>query len=463
MTRSLFTPILWVFLSQPIHAGSVEFSQWIPWKFISQELRKNELFLDVTKTEVQLSLGELRPVLSGVTFSTQAKIQNFAFINGAISLAGMGSISVQLEAFKINQVISRELGGNIIQLQLKAECSPTSIEVNSFGLQSLFQVNQSGSFLPELTALSLEILPDDWKVSAIRCEGLGGIGEEIQDAINKAMKDPAAISALLTQWMKPHLDTWIKEKWLAVSNSQGQWDNLRIVSPGEKGFYLQGELPLQGAEEIVMDTTLPLNPDLESPRFYISREGWLALAEDKLRSLLPKNYDLRQNESFRKLQQSRFMQMLIWPHLRKFHSTTPFVMKTDPSSLNLTMSESRGQWKADLKGNGSLTTVVGGSPIDYIVFGLKLSCPISMNVEGGNLILRSGKAIASLDWKLGYLYQLLYSPDKKIPVQIMSGALAGLVSDKLEIMKLPEFQIADSVYILGNLKIEDQLLTMDWL
>jgi hypothetical protein len=463
MTRSLITPLIWVFLSLPASAGSVEFAQWVPWKFVSQELRKNELLLNLNQREITLSLGELQPKLEGVAFSSRTMVSEFAHSQGSLSLSAHGSMRLELASFRIDQIISREFGGNVLQIHLKADCSPASIEVSAYEIRSLFHLNPQGSFLPELTDLSLDIYPADWKVSEIVCHGAGGVGAEIQKSIREAMRDPASLSRMVKAWMKPYLDEWIKVQWPTINNREGEWNNLRIASAGESGFYLKGELPLTGEDDIALENLLPAQPQLEAPRFYISREGWLALAEDKARKLLPRIYDLRQNQSFRKLQQSRFMQFLVWPHLRNFHSSTPFVLKTDPSSLNFAMTGSKGQWRADVTGNGTLTTLVGGSPIDYIVFAMKISFPFSMRVEDGNLVIQSGKASAALDWKFGYLYELLYSPDKKVPIQMISGSLADLVSGKKESVKLPSFQIADSEYLLGNLRVEDQLLTMDWL
>lgn len=462
MTRSLLAPLIWVLLTLPVHAGSVEFAQWIPWNFISQELRRNEFSLEINRPELTLKLGELSPLFSEVSLSSRTSFGDLEQLHDGISVNGTGSMTLHLSAFSINQTILREIGGNVLEIHLKAECAPVRLSVSAFELQSHFQFPRAGEIVPRLYDLGLMISPGDWSVGPITCQGLNGIGREIELAIKNAMSDPAALSAMVTAWMRPFVDQWMKDQWLRIAGNEERWHNLAFDRPEQNGFFLRGELPLTTQEHFVLEG-IPSDPGLSVPRFYISRAGWEALTLEEFRKILPPYYDLRQIKSFRKLLSSRFLQFFLWPHLRKFHAATPFVLKNAPGAVKLTLKEFQDRWLVTIAGKGSLATLVGGSPIDYIVYGYKLTTPLTMNLEHGNLVIKSEKASVLLEWNFGELYKLLYSPDKKVPVHFISGALATLASDKEVVIPLPKFHIGESGYILGNLRIEDQLLTMDWL
>ena len=131
--------------------------------------------------------------------------------------------------------------------------------------------------------------------------------------------------------------------------------------------------------------------------------------------------------------------------------------------MNLGLSQTGTSWKADISGKGALTTLIGGAPIDYIVYSMSVSVPVNLELNNGDLSFSSGKGSAKLSWSFGYLYQLLYKPQNRIPVNVLTGALAGLVSSKKETVALPRLKLGEKEYRLSNLKVQDQLITMDWL
>jgi hypothetical protein len=258
------------------------------------------------------------------------------------------------------------------------------------------------------------------------------------------------------------LNDWIRSQWLKVSSSQGEWSDLAIISADENGFLMKGDLVVAMTDDVVL-ADIPVTLMGDTPKFILSREGFRTIMQDRVAKLLPKQYDLRENDSFRKLLSSRLMQFFAWPDLRRFNSNTPFVLINDPSSYVLGLTETKGKWTAKLSGNGKLITLIGGAPIDYIVYKLGVTVPLAMNLSGGNLAFSTGAAASTITWSFGALYDMLYHPEKKIPVNVLTGALSDLASNKKEIVELPRFTVGDHDYILNNLQTTDQLITMDWL
>lgn len=463
MTRSLCVPLLCALFSLPIHAGSVEFAQWIPWDFVSQELRKSEFILNEKESAMTIVAGELKPRLSQVELDLKGAFSSLNVGINDISLSGKGFLSLRIGSLHIDQMVVREFGGNVLQVHIKADCSGTSIEIPLFQLQTLFTLKEEKGWLPELSDLHLEIPEGSWKVSPFVCEGLSGIGQEIEIQLSNALKNPAHFSNLIRESIAPFLDQWVSQKWVNLRSSDGQWENLKLDPPEKNGFLIRGELPLQGSEDVLLPDEIPGDVKGEVPRFFLSREGFEALIQDHLRNLIPVIYDLRDNDGFKKLMKSKVMQFLVWSDLRRFHSSTPFVLKNDPSSLNLSLTKNGPDWKADVSGRGSLTTVIGGAPIDYLVYSMSVSVPVQMQLKDGQLRFSTGKAAAKLSWSFGYLYQLLYKPENRLPVNILTSALAGLTGGKSQMVSLPRFSAGKKEYVLSNLNIQDQLITMDWL
>lgn len=460
MTRSHSIFLLCAFFSLHAHSGSVTFAQWIPWSFLSEELRKTEVNIHEQRPSLFLDLGELKPALSSVSVDVRAQTNGLVANGNALTSEARGSLVLNIGAIKIDQIIKREFGGNVINVRIQASCSAASVNLPSLSVLSSFSLQNSE--LPVLRDLSVNIPAGTWSISPVHCEGLAGIGEEIEASLNSALKDPGLFSPYLREWIAPRMNQWMQEQWLLIADGDS-WTNLRVGSSNDRGFFVRGEILLSGSDEVDLMENLPDSLIGEKPRFFMGRAGYVALIQDRLRTVLPMQYDLRENESFKKLLSSRLMQYIAWPDLRRFHPSTPFVLKNDASSLNLSLTQNQSAWKADLSGKGNLITLISGSPIDYIVYSMSVSVPVKMELQNGDLYFSTGKTTAKIVWAFGYLYQMLYKPENRIPLNILTASLADLASNRLQKVALPRFQLGDRELILSNLSAQENLITMEWL
>lgn len=460
MTRSQSIFLLCALFSLPAHSGFITFAQWIPWDFVSAEIKKHELNIHESRAALTFTVGELKPEVQNLTLTMNGTTSGLVSSGGVLTAESSGAMGLQLGSVRIDQIIQRNFGGNTISVRIQATCSAAKIEIPSFSLQSEFSLSAS-DHLPSLRDFAIRIPNGSWSVTPIHCEGLSGIGEEIEASLNSALMNPSLFTPLLRDWIAPRMNQWVREQWLSVVDGDS-WNNLRISESTDEGFMIRGDIALTSSDEIDLPEKLPDSLTGDRPRFLVSRAGYEALIQDRLRVLLPAQYDLRQNESFQKLLKSRLMQFVAWPDLMRFNPSTPFVLKNDPSSLRLSLSYSQGNWKADLTEKGSLVTVVSGSPIDYLVYGMSVSVPVTMNLQGGDLYFATGKATAKIAWSFGYLYQLLYKPQNKIPVNVITAALADLASGRIQKVALPRFQIGDRELIFTNLTVQENFITMEW-
>ncbi len=461
MTRSQCVLFIIALFSLPVQAGSVEFAGWIPWDFLTTEIKKKEFFVQEIQASVRLNLGEIKPELKSVDMDLSGAIENLEFSDRSLHLDATGAVNLHLGEMLVDQLLIRDFGGNTIQVRIRAMCGPVTISIPSLRIDALFSLKSENKYLPTLQDLNYQIPIDGWSVTPIRCSGLSGIGEEIETTLSLALKNPALFSSLIKDWVSPLLDEWIRQQWLSVNSSEGQWSDIRIDSPNQKGFIVRGTIPLTSPDEISLPDNIEELMNSQSPRLYLSQIGYQTLIQDRMRVLFPRLYDLRENDSFRKLLGSRVMQYLVWPDLRKFNSATPFVLKNEPQSLLLSLKEEESGWKASLSGRGSLLTVIGGSPIDYIVYSMSVAVPVKMELTSGDLSFSTGKAAASFVWSFGYFYQLIYKPGNRIPQTLLADALSKICSDKKEKVSLPQFRAGDRDYMLSNLRSEGQFITMD--
>lgn len=461
MTRCQCALFLWVFFSFPAHSGFVGFGQWIPWEFVSTELGREDYLLDDQRDSLDLVIGEFTPRLENLRLEGHSRVDRLAFLSPVLKGQVLSGFRLSIDALRIDQFVQREFGGNVIRVRIVASCAPIVIEVPSLTSEAHLAFLSQNDFLPQLTGMNLSIPQGGWSVSPIHCEGLSGIGPEIETALTRALRNPQLLSPLLKDWLATALDGWLKSHWPGLANGEN-WRDLRISQLTEEGFFLSGEIPLLGTEEVDLDPKLlPVSP-ATTPRLYLSQEGYRALLQDRLRSFLPVQYDLRSNQSFKKLLSSRLMQYFAWPDLRRFPSSAPFVLKNDPSTLRLSLFGKTGSWLASVSEAGSLVTVIGGAPIDYIVYSMSVAVPLSMDLKDGNLLFSTGEASATIAWSFGYLYQMLYRPQNKIPVNIITGALADLASGKSQEIELPRFVIAGRGYAFTRMTFDDKLVTLEW-
>lgn len=450
MTGRLSILSLCVLFSLPAHSGFVEFAQWIPWNFVSQELRKTEIFYSTQREILPLSIGEFKPRFRNIRFDLSGVMDEVGYSSGNLSLSGAGSLIIRIDSISIDQMITREFGGNVLEIHVKADCQPIRIEVEAFNFSGAFSVTGR---LPSLEDILLTIPQGKWSVSEVRCSGISQLSQEIAASIQRYLDAPESLSPMVKAWAAPAFDQWMKTRWPQDLES----------SFGESGMIVLGEYPVSGSEEVLLPSELPAGLKSDHPRLFFPKEGIAAIMKDRLKNYIPSYYDLRSISAFRKLMGSRLMQFLVWPHLRQFHASTPFVLRTDPASLTLKIEEKNRLWTAAVSGKGAIVTVVGGAPIEYLQTELKLTVPMSLNLVSGKLIFRTGKVTANLNHKVSPLYQMLYAPEGKVPVSMISGAVANLTSDKEEAFVLPSIVIGSRELVLSNMQFHQHLVTMDWL
>lgn len=467
MTRCLHALLFSiVFFPFSTSAGTIEVAQWIPWEFVSKEMYKQQLTIAIQESELQMNLSELTPKLQGVNIDIQGELENLSFSSSGISASQSFHANIQVHQILIDQVIVREINGNQISIHLKATCSPLSINIptiNTFA-RTIF-VKEASYWQPELTEVGLSIPEASWNLSPVTCSGIGGVGEEIAATLNAVLKDPSSFLPIIKSILAVELKKEFQEAWSKLLLATGsEMAITEMEKPGNSGFLVFAELNIKNNKKV----SLPA-PDMSllsetTPQLIFSEQGFEALLEDKFMDMAPQKFDLQEVDAFSSLMKSRMKQYFAWPDLRRFPSSTPFLLSTFTHQSQLKLkSKSNGSWQANLNANGVLETIIGQAPIDYIHFGIGVATELSIKVSDGKLKLASGASQLELAWSYGFLYQLIYRPNNRIALDIFKSSLNKFFTNQSVEEALPTLHFGNHEWKLQNWKQQNDLITMDWL
>ena len=461
MTRCL---LIFLFsLSSFANAGSIRIAQWMPWNFVVKSQVPKDIQFSYFRENMVLDLGELKPALT-FQLSLAGQMKDIQFQAGGLSARHVLSARINVQRFSIDQILRREVAGNVFNIRIQGECSPFSIEVPGFhSLAQLSFVPLNQSYSPDLDFLHLQT--PQWKVETIQCTGIGNLGEEIARQVASALNDPGQFEDMLTVFAGSEIKSTFSTFWTSLLNSSGQELIISgLTRPSAKGFFVLASLPVsQGVEVSLPDFDEQSFPS-DSPQLLMSQKGFETLLEERINKMVPRDYNLQQIQGFRDLMSSRFKQYLVWPDLQRFPKNQAFYFSTDPTNSQLILKkDSSGTYTAWLNTNGVLRTIMGGSPIDYILFGLGLKTQLGVSVKEGELSLStSSEADLNLAWNYGLLYQMLYQPQNRIAVDILKNSIAGFFKNQTVKEPLPAIKVGDRTYKLGNWKQTNDLITMDW-
>lgn len=452
--------------STDIHAGSLQVAQWMPWKFIQNELAKNAIEFDVQESAIQMDIQGVRPVARGVHFYVAGDLSKLSIgQNGIEALSENLKAKISIQELAINQIIVRNISGNLIRLHVHAKCSPLQIEIPQFStyVRSSF-VEDASSFRPELHSLEIDIPHSGWSMSSFECSGLGGLGPELENLVTNALNDPKTFEPFLNFWLKDQIQkSWI-QTWNAMLGANSQIQLLYMSKPTDSGVMIYGALPLKLNRDISLPEIQETTLSRLRPQLILSSEGFSALLEDKFTTLAPQKYNLQKVSGFQELMKSRFKQYMVWPDLQRFHSTSPFLLSYYPHQSRFQMKANGNQtWGVQFNSNGVVQTLISQSPLDYLNWGLVLKTQVNCEVKGSVLKLKTGKVQMDVAWAYSLLYQMIYRPNQRIALSLLKGVLESSFSNQEISQDLPTLNFHNREWKLQNWSQNNQLITMDWI
>lgn len=463
MTGRLALILSLIFISPNIQAGKIQVAQWVPWNFLEKEIFNIPVEVQVNEHSMNLIAGELRPKLSGITFNLNGNQRDLTLTHEGIYSSHELNAEIQIARLSLDQVVTREFNGNILQVRLRAECSPITVTVQKFIGETVFQFRETNQgWLPQFSDSGLIIPAGSWNISSFTCSGIGGIGEEIRTSIRESLKNPAVFRDLMNSWLAVKVNQMVMNGWNYLSQNE-EFEISSIGKPNSEGVMVFGNLLIESKSDVLLPSLARLKLSQENPQLVISQEGLEKIVENQFLEKAPQNFNLQNIPAFRELMGSRVKQYFAWPDLRRFPSDAPFLLSTYKDQARLRLSRKGNDWRAQIMANGVIRTEIGQSPIDYILFGMGISTPVSVALDQGLLEVKNQSASLSIAWNYGLIYQLIFRPDNRIAIDILKNGLKGFFSHQKIQHKLPSLHLPDRTLYLGNWQEQEEFITMEWL
>ncbi len=462
--KSVFTSLFLILFSLQLHAGTIEVGQWIPWSSVVQEAKAWPLGFQTAAQNFMLQWQEWKPQALQTDFVVAGQLGSLAITKEGIQASATGmSASLKVGRLALDQTVVKEIGGNRIEIHIKASCQPFEIKVPTFDLAiwAPFQKTAVG-WGPALTDLKLGV-HDGWSVSDLTCEGPMGIEDRVTAIIQDSLKNSEALSSLLKNYLAPELQKRWQAAWLQITSEK--YKDLQITStsePMDEGFFLRGIMAVgNGDWKVALPAQLSVLSNVKSPQLVISNEGFAALAKENLGKFSIQKYDLQQVPAFNKLMHSRLSQLFVWSDLLHFGRNTPFYLSTKPDQNVQVQAMGGGQWQVQMQTRGVIEVSRKGKNWSYINWGVGLSSVASTEVKDSKLILQSGQPQTNLSWAFDPAYLAAFKPNG-ISAKVLKKAAEAVFTSRSTEVELPSLTINNKLWKLNGWVEDRGLIWMEW-
>jgi hypothetical protein len=447
------------------HAGAVQVSQWIPWSFLSSEMVKTPISLTQNESSIQLSFGELSPVARTLSLSIDGDLGQVQIDAQGIEASSTNlSAKIVIKELVINQMVVRNISGNMINVQVNATCSPITIIVEEFDAQLSGEFVQSDNWNINLHNVALTFPVGKWTVGSMSCSGLSGVDQQITSMIADNLKNPAIIQDFLKASLAPVIsESWTKQWTSLVTSAKGTLSNIQIQQPSNQGLHITAEIPLSSDEYVELPAMNQYNLSTSKPQFLLSSAGFSALLKDKLLGLAPQKYNLQNVLGFYNLMRSPFKQLLVFPDLKKFSYDAYFGLSTNKDASTLTLSNKTAKtYSARLKTKGVVAVKKSSKEVPYIDWTIDLTTTLLVAMKDSKLTLKTGTPSTNINWLFNQNYLNTYATNTRVSSGVITSSILSAFTAQSTTQTLPTLSWQGRELKLQSWTQDRELITMDW-
>lgn len=454
-----------MFFRPETHAGSIEFANWLPWKFLEAEMRDLPVSFQMRQDHLVIQFDELRPILKNL----QLKVQGVSQITG-LSAQGFRAkaedlqVDLSVNEIEIDQNLERNFSGQVIRIRLRAFCDPIQLRVENLRAQAFAGFGQNNSsWEPVLKQLNLDLSPSRWQVSQVNCRGLQGLEVEIKKSIHRLFSDPKFLQELILPYLADQLQLQWRTQWSDLKNSlRDRVEEISVSEPQEQGFVIRGKLRNQFPGYRALPDLKDFQFSATDPQLVISRSGLEGLVAARIRELSLTDFNLQSLPAFQKLMRSRFLKMFLWPDLLRFKKSQAFYLSTLPETqsfhltptshlgLGLRLSQ-QGILQADRQGLRTLQH-----------WNLDISGQLKFAVSQGRLQVKLTEAQSNLKVKFDSDYIQRFNPQRWISRSLLKSAGKLLFENRPIEEELPKMQWSGKVWSLSDLRNQSGVVVLKW-
>lgn len=458
-----------------------EYVSLIPQKYIFNEV---DQFLKKELKDIQWSLpllafGQNPPIeLKGLHFRISPRLiqSSVSLINPNVMVIELtdNEIQMQINSLEIDHIYNQQVGGVKARLHLQARCEGLDLKIIDLQSQIKFNmqaVSKDNLLQIQSTGIFVDIKQPRIEFSSLRCEGVQGFDDYIQQTVKEYLSRPDRIHELLNQWALSFLNQKLQS--LAFN-----WQQPRVLLNSDdleiqlKPFYLapsfQGNWMNKGHMEFKFKKRNFPNqfiPFSAAVPFNKSSQPVLMFPDEVLPQLmklylLPKQWmtsgTTQEISGFKKLMKSRWAQLFVWADLLNFSKKSVFFYRSTVSEESVVSLNSDASLNIKNQFLVSLFAPKKGEYIPYVNFKIPFQSKIDFKILNNSLQIKTEETQLKLKYQWDESYCELPGTCGSISKSTLSEALKEFLKSNLFQMPLPEWKLyKDSQPIVLNQILHD--------
>lgn len=433
--RFLLTVFLTALFALPLEARDDESRLHIPWPLFESRLQgllagDSSLWKTVVG-DMPLPANGMTWNLKNLRFDAQVTSDRPVFDGTHLSLRlPKVGVRVGLDSVSVDQVITREVSGVVVNVHLKAQCGPIRLIQENAQSEAVFAVDWStGAPAARLQQLNLGWDDGSWQMSEFSCEGPQGMDRLLEAEVLKQLKDPQVVKPYLADWLSRQLQEKLTAALASLKTPLSLADgdiqlHVGAMVPASTGLLVP--LMLQkDAPALPVPSTLASLPK-DKPVFLVGTAVLQTLLEAQL-AKQPEliTVDLRTFSAFKTLIGSRFLQFFVWPDLMNYAKSAPFYGRIQrPSKLTL-KSEGGARFSSPVDLRAVIQSQRSGRWWDYVTMSGQARALVQLSLSGGQLNYATSLNGVSLATGFGQDYKKQFGYTGWLPTSALRSGLEG--------------------------------------
>lgn len=450
-------------------SAATKFSVHLPWSFIQEKIKAEF----IKQSMVQQMWPEISFQASGITWSAR-QIGFAADLSQSTVNVSADNISVQTPTFGAavtfyqlvaNQVITRNVGGILLQVRFQATCGP--IQLRQTAAKSSMNLKPSWSAAaPDLQVSSLDIQwpESSWQVTDFNCVGPQGITDAVKTEIKNYLKSPAFAQAKILEMVRGSIQQGLLKNIIATANQfpvkiGGVDQNMKVIDTSAQatGLFALASSDPSSTEKLDAEVmaNASLLPNSGGPSVLSTIDDMKTLYKASTRAADDViTVDMQKVPAFHDLMQDPVSQSWGWPDLQNYPKDSPFFANVPlPASSDITMSLSSNVITAKMNIKGVIQSYRGGQWWNYVPFSGPIQASVTMKFTKGLMTYSTNVTSSTLKFAFGADYAAKYKNLGSLPTSNLNSGFQGVQKSLSGQVQWPAYTISSTrVYQASQMK-----------
>lgn len=393
---------------------------------------------------LDFQLGEVRALVSGAP--TDALVNQTGVRLRGESL----EMTAQVMGIFIDQIIERVINGHRVRIRVQAQCEPFQVQFRQGNLNMTYAWKDTAEGLRIQSELFQVVIPQEMvTVGELKCQGLEGLGAEIQAAIYFAVKNPERLQNMAKFALEKRMNDFISEKWkLLQLGTQYRVQKYGIL------FFRNFDFPAEFDSEILR---YQIDEKDVEPRVVMTEKNLNHIILQRIQQFSKQKVSLNEVSAFQRILRSRFLQFFLWPDLLNFSKSARFEIESS-ALQNLTLHKTAGGYDV---GGIVLSTVRGERRKvlrDYLKLSSRIRASVDSQISGGRLVLNVHDVQSEMSWKFASDYEEEFSPSTHISSTIRNKINESIMTDRQFTVGLPVTEVGGRQWKMKSMFHRDQFV-----